>query len=353
MSEFAQRLIAWHRSHGRHDLPWQKTSDPYRIWLSEIMLQQTQVATVIPYYLRFLARFPDLATLARASSEEVMSLWSGLGYYARARNLQRCAALVMSEHGGVFPSDPEAIAQLPGIGRSTANAIAAFCFGARTAILDGNVKRVLCRCFGVTDDPGTAAASAKLWRLAESLLPQADVDAYTQAQMDLGATVCARSKPACLVSEQACPLTQICVARATGRTGELPRARAKRVVPKRERRVLILRDLQGRVLLLSRPPSGIWGGLISLPELSDDEDAQAHARDVLGCEAESFRELPTLRHSFTHFQLTLHPLLAQVRVLDQAREAAGQHWIAEGECAEAPLPAPIRKLLQAAFALAG
>jgi A/G-specific adenine glycosylase len=211
VSDFAARLVRWHKRHGRHDLPWQNTSDPYRVWLSEIMLQQTQVATVIPYYARFLARFGTLAELAAAPVAEVMALWSGLGYYARARNLHACAQAVMREHGGRFPRGPEAIAQLPGIGRSTANSIATICFGAQAPILDGNVKRVLCRAFGIEGFPGAGAVEKRLWALAAELMPARHGATYNQAQMDLGATVCTRSKPRC----EACPLADICVARVT------------------------------------------------------------------------------------------------------------------------------------------
>ncbi|MGE5622963.1 MAG: A/G-specific adenine glycosylase, partial [Bacillota bacterium] len=207
---FSAQVIRWQKQHGRHALPWQNTRDAYRIWLSEIMLQQTQVAAVIPYYQRFLERFPDVFVLAAAPAEEVMAYWSGLGYYSRARNLHRCAQRVVSEYGGVFPSDPVLLADLPGIGRSTAAAIAAFAYGARAAILDGNVKRVFCRVFGVDGFPGTKPVEDKLWRRAIALLPQDDIEAYTQGLMDLGATVCTRSSPSC----EACPLAQRCVARA-------------------------------------------------------------------------------------------------------------------------------------------
>ena len=254
VSDFASRLIRWHKRHGRHDLPWQNTTDPYRVWLSEIMLQQTQVATVIPYYRRFLERFPQLADLAAAPVDEVMALWSGLGYYARARNLHAAARAVIAEHGGVFPRDPAAIAQLPGIGRSTANSIATFCFGAHAPILDGNVKRVLCRAFGIEGFPGSGAVEKRLWALAEELMPARQGAIYNQAQMDLGATLCTRSRPRC----EDCPLAGLCVARSTGRTTELPEAKPRRAIPQRHATLLVLLDGK-RVLLETRPPSGIWG----------------------------------------------------------------------------------------------
>ena len=338
MSDFARRLIAWHARQGRHDLPWQNTRDPYRVWLSEIMLQQTQVATVIPYYGRFLERFPTLADLAAAPVQEVMALWSGLGYYARARNLHQCARAVMAEHGGGFPQDPAAIAALPGIGRSTANAIAVFCFGVRAPILDGNVKRVLCRWRGVEGFPGAPAVEKSLWRLAESLLPDGDCDTYIQAQMDLGAGVCSRGRPRC----GDCPLAEDCVARRENRVAELPAARPRKALPERESMVLAI-VAAGRVLLEERPATGIWGGLWSLPELPAEADARAHL-ESRGWRVDECRPLPELVHVFTHFRLTLRPLLVHAAAPPQVAEP-GQHWLTAGEIKSAPLPAPIRKVL--------
>ncbi|HTY98364.1 MAG TPA: A/G-specific adenine glycosylase [Rhodocyclaceae bacterium] len=340
MPSFAQRLVRWQRRHGRHDLPWQGDCDPYPIWLSEIMLQQTRVATVIGYYERFLARFPDLASLAAAPVGEVMALWSGLGYYARARNLHACARAVVRDHGGRFPRQPQRIAALPGIGRSTANAIAAFCFGVPVPILDGNVKRVLCRHFGIEGFPGTPAVERDLWRLAESLLPTREVGAYLQAQMDLGATLCTRSRPDC----QACPLATTCVARSSGRIAELPAARPGRTRPERETTALVLLD-GGRVLLQERPPAGIWGGLLSLPELPAKTTPEACA-GKLGCRLRSKRALRPIRHAFTHFRLTVKPLVCAVSAIPGVAEP-GLQWLAAGELAGAPLPAPIRRLLAA------
>lgn len=338
MSDFAKRLIAWHRRQGRHDLPWQNTTDPYRVWLSEIMLQQTQVATVIPYYGRFLERFPTLADLSVAPAEEVMALWSGLGYYARARNLHKCAQVVVTEHGGVFPRDPAAIAALPGIGRSTANAIAVFCFGVRAPILDGNVKRVLCRWRGVEGFPGTPAVEKELWALAESLLPASGCGTYIQAQMDLGAGLCARGRPRC----GECPLAEDCVARREDRTGDLPAARPRKALPEREIAVLVILA-EDRVLLEERPAAGIWGGLWSLPELPADADAQAYL-ESRGWRVRECGALPEFVHVFTHFRLSLHPHF--LRAEPPARTAEpGQHWLSAAEMKSAPLPAPIRKLL--------
>jgi A/G-specific adenine glycosylase len=341
-SSFAQRLIRWQKRHGRHDLPWQNTRDPYRVWLSEIMLQQTQVATVIPYYQRFLARFPDLGTLAAAPVEEVMAHWSGLGYYARARNLHACANAVMNDHGGHFPGDPEAIAELAGIGRSTANAIAVFCFDARAPILDGNVKRLLCRHAGIEGWPGLPAVESQSWRYASARLPESEVDIYIQAQMDLGATICTRSRPKC----ELCPVAADCVALQKGRTAELPTARPKKSLPEREVTVLLLID-DGRVLLESRPPTGIWGGLLSLPEIANQEAAPA-ATARLGCRIVSSQSLAPKHHTFTHFRLTIQPLLCEVRRSSTAAEP-GIRWLAGDDLAQAPLPAPIRKLLAVLF----
>jgi A/G-specific adenine glycosylase len=340
MSTFARRLIRWQRQHGRHDLPWQENHDPYRVWLSEIMLQQTQVATVVPYYRRFLERFPDLPSLAAAPVEDVMALWSGLGYYARARNLHACARTVVSEHGGQFPRDATVIAGLPGIGRSTANAIAAFCFGRRAPILDGNVKRVLCRHFAVEGFPSLPAVDKELWRLAESLLPAKDVGIYLQAQMDLGATVCTRGRPRC----DDCPLAPTCAALRQDRVAQLPTAKPRRAMPERETTVLVLLQA-GRVLLERRPPAGIWGGLLSLPEPPDTMPLEEYCRR-LGCRIARRRALAPVRQSFTHFHLRMNPLLCEVSAAPGAAEP-GLRWLGADELPTAPLPAPIRKLLTA------
>ena len=347
-SAFAARLIAWQRRHGRHDLPWQNTRDPYRIWLSEIMLQQTQVATVIPYYAKFLARFPDVGALAGAPIDEVMAHWAGLGYYTRARNLHRCAQVVVERHGGAFPASPEALAQLPGIGRSTAAAIASFAFGARATILDGNVKRVLARVFGIDGFPGEKRVENAMWSLAETLLPanasDADVSAYTQGLMDLGATLCVRGKPDCA----RCPFADDCVANATGRQRELPGARPKKTVPTRRTWMLILRD-GGSVLLERRPPAGIWGGLWSLPEATDESTLAERAR-AWGAVGAPERLAP-LTHTFTHFRLDIEPRLAELgigamRPHGEARDEESA-WVPLADIDAYGVPAPVRKLLDA------
>ncbi len=343
MSDFARRLAEWHRSHGRHDLPWQASRDPYRIWLSEIMLQQTQVETVIPYYARFLARFPDLAALAAAPVDDVLALWSGLGYYARARNLHRAAQMVMLEHGGAFPRRAEEIARLPGIGRSTAAAIAAFAWGERAAILDGNVKRVLCRAYGIDGFPGARAVETRLWALAEELLPAAEVGTYIQAQMDLGATVCTRGRPACA----RCPLEDVCVARREGRVESLPAPRPRKAVPQRHARLAVIAH-EGRVLLERRPPTGIWGGLLSLPEIPEAEREPARwVAARFGIEAESGEALAPLRHAFTHFRLDITPLRFDAVGVPHAVAEDEHVWLALAEREGAGLPTPVRRILDA------
>lgn len=340
--EFARRLTDWQRRHGRHDLPWQGTRDPYTIWVSEIMLQQTKVTTVIPYYRRFLARFPNLESLAAAPEDEVLARWSGLGYYSRARNLHRAAQRVMERHDGAFPRDAEAIAALPGIGRSTAAAIAAFARGERVAILDGNVKRVLARCFGVEGFPGERRVEQRLWVLAESLLPATGIERYTQALMDLGATLCTRSKPRC----GDCPVGSLCVARREGRTAELPLPRPRRVLPLRETAMLLLLR-GGEILLEKRPPAGIWGGLWCLPETDPAEDPVEVSRRRFGAKLGEIRPLPALEHGFTHFRLRIHPRVVQVSSLSAFAREPGLMWINLEDALGAALPAPVRRLIRA------
>jgi A/G-specific adenine glycosylase len=331
MRDFAPRLVAWQRRHGRHGLPWQGTRDPYRIWLAEVMLQQTQVAAVIPYYERFLARFPDVAGLAAASQEEVLRLWSGLGYYARGRNLHAAAKAITDQ--GAFPRSAEQIQSLPGVGRSTAAAIAVFAFGRREAILDGNAKRVFARCFGVED-------AGRLWQVAERLLPRRGIRAYTQGLMDLGATVCTRAKPAC----ERCPVARGCVARREGRIAELPAPRRRRVVPQREATWLVLVS-GAEVLLERRAPSGLWGGLWTFPELNGVA-VKAHCRRVLGCEISSARKLAPLEHGFTHFTLRAQPVLCAVRERSACSEGAGRMWLDAADAVHAAVPVPVRAVLQ-------
>jgi A/G-specific adenine glycosylase len=341
MDSFSARIVRWQRDHGRHGLPWQGTRDPYRIWLSEVMLQQTQVATVLPYYERFLARFPSVAQLAAAPLEEVLALWSGLGYYARARNLHRAAAQVMERFDGVFPADFERLVSLPGVGRSTAAAIAAFAGGERRAILDGNVRRVLARHAGIEGDPMAAATQSRLWQAAESLLPDADIEAYTQGMMDVGAEVCAIRKPAC----RACPVADECVARGEDRVHQLPGRRARRASPRREVAMLVVLS-QGEVLLEKRPPAGIWGGLWSLPEAPAGAAPDATLASAWGLESVEVQPLAPFEHAFTHFTLAVSPF--RIRIRDRASLAAerGAIWLPLSEIAGAALPSPVRRLLQ-------
>lgn len=337
---FAQRVIAWQRAHGRHDLPWQNTRDPYAIWISEIMLQQTQVTAVIPYYRRFMERFPDVATLARAEEDDVLSHWSGLGYYARARNLHAAARIIVERHGGRFPEMYDAILALPGIGRSTAAAIAVFAFGQRRAILDGNVKRVLARCFGVTGWPGLPAVERVLWKIALDLLPESGIETYTQGLMDLGASVCVRRNPACPV----CPLHGMCHAYRHQQTAILPAARPRKMLPQRVTVLLLLRS-GNRILLEKRPRHGIWGGLWSLPEADPGSDARQTAKQRFGLETEALPALPAFDHTFTHFRLRAMP--QPLRLIGKADLPPGcaALWMDREDVLAAALPAPVRRLL--------
>lgn len=350
---FADTVIAWQKQHGRHALPWQNTRDAYRIWLSEIMLQQTQVSAVIPYYLRFLERFPDVITLAAAPVDDVMAHWSGLGYYTRARNLHRCAQRVVAEYAGIFPADPELLADLPGIGRSTAAAIAAFSHGVRAAILDGNVKRVFARVFGIEGYPGEKKIEQELWRRAEALLPTAGMAAYTQGLMDLGATVCTRSKPAC----PACPMAARCVAFNTLRTDALPVRKPKKTIPEKHAAMLLITH-ENQVLLEQRPGSGIWGGLLSLPEVGGftpfvpaidsppvlTEAAVLQAVAPVGTPA-LIEPLPGIIHVFTHFKLHITPYRVRLQQRLQLAAESTHVWVAVERLSLAPLPAPVKKLL--------
>ncbi len=341
--EIAARLLAWFDRHGRVDLPWQHPRTPYRVWLSEIMLQQTQVSVVTGYFNRFVSALPDLPALARASQDEVLALWSGLGYYARARNLQATAKLCVERHGGDLPRDLDALIALPGIGRSTAGAILTQAWNDRAPILDGNVKRVLCRLFGIDGWPGTPAVDKKLWSIAGSLLPDARLADWTQAQMDFGATLCTRASPACAI----CPLQDVCVARREGRIAELPAAKPGKPLPQRETQMLIAQDPDGRVLLWRRPPTGIWASLWSLPQHENLEEAQAWFQRHLDGDFASARALPALDHGFTHFRLRIHPRLIAVNGPHATiGDNTGLRWTCRAELAAIGLPAPVRKLLQ-------
>jgi len=340
---FARRIVVWQKAHGRHHLPWQNTDDAYRVWLSEVMLQQTQVATVIPYYQRFIERFADVQALAVAPLDAVLAAWAGLGYYSRARLLHRCAQEVVARHAGRFPTEPGELETLPGIGRSTAAAIAVFAGGARAAILDGNVKRVFARHFGIDGYPGSTATQGALWRIAERELPQHDVAAYTQGLMDLGATVCTRGRPRCDV----CPVNATCVALRDGRVAELPAPRPQRERPQRAATLALLLAGDDTILLERRAPSGIWGGLLSAPEFDEaitEAELQRQIEHRYGLHGRMVRRLPVLRHEFTHYSFVMHPRVVQV-----AGGAAAQprlERLALNEAAAAALPAPLLRLLK-------
>ena len=333
-------LLAWFDAHGRHDFPWQHDRTPYRVWVSEVMLQQTQVETVRPYYARFLARFPDVAALAAAPSDEVMRLWSGLGYYARARNLHLAAQEILTRHGGALPDTLEALMALPGIGRSTAGAILALSRDQRHPILDGNAKRVLARAFLVEEAPDSPAGLKKLWALAEAATPSARISAYTQAIMDLGATVCTRAHPAC----ELCPLAIGCGAFAAGRTAEIPAARRRVARRLRETHMLFALS-EGRVLLERRPPRGIWGGLWTAPEFADPAAAEAYiaARFLNAAPA---RRLRTVRHVFTHFDLDIEPWVVELPELQPQVADGDARWHELGQIDAVGLPAPVARLLE-------
>tara|TARA_R110000772_G_scaffold148001_3_gene258559 strand:- start:86585 stop:87631 length:1047 start_codon:yes stop_codon:yes gene_type:complete len=339
---FAGRVLTWFDQHGRKDLPWQYDTSPYRVWVSEIMLQQTQVRTVIPYFARFMQRFPDVQALAAAPIDEVLHLWTGLGYYARARNLHRAAQQVCSEHAGNFPRDLEGLQSLPGIGRSTAGAILAIAFAQRASILDGNVKRVLARYHAVAGWPGQTAVHRQLWDFAEQHTPQQRVADYTQAMMDLGATLCTRSRPRCAE----CPLQESCSAHAQGREGEFPGKKPRKVLPVRSTVFLILRDRQGHVLLQQRPASGIWGGLWCFPELDSVEAAAPWCRDRLGREPSATLPGPPFRHTFSHYHLDIQPLHVQLALQPEAvMEASDRLWYNVQKPLEIGLAAPVARLL--------
>ena len=343
---FSGALIEWQKRHGRHDLPWQKTDDPYRIWISEIMLQQTQVATVLPYYARFLERFPNVHSLSAASLEEVLAMWSGLGYYPRARNLHKSAQIIVAHHAGLVPTDPAELQKLPGIGRSTAAAISVFATGRGgplAAILDGNAIRVFCRVFGVEGYATDKKVRDRLWHLAELLLPENEIKAYTQGLMDLGAAICVRSRPKCHI----CPLAMNCVAHSEGREKELPAKGKTRVLPEKETTMLILVH-RSRVLLQKRPLSGIWGGLLSLPEVAADSKALREVALRFGTIAQT-QPLLAFTHTFTHLKLRVSPVLIILSKLKEHHfgEMDGEYlWYELADVQNAPLPSPVRKLLE-------
>ena len=345
MPELAAALLPWFRQHGRHDLPWQQDISPYRVWVSEIMLQQTQVKTVIPYFIRFVERFPDAVALAETPLDRVLHLWTGLGYYARARNMHRAAQVIARDFAGRLPDDLNALVALPGIGRSTAGAIMTLGHGRRALILDGNVKRVLARFYGIYGWPGHREVEKRLWELAERETPQRETAAYTQAIMDLGATVCTRSRPRCAD----CPLASGCHAFRHGEQQQLPTGRTRNSLPVRRVVFAVLENEKGEILLEKRPPAGIWGGLWSFPEYSSDTELAdwINTRAVLVSEA--LTTLPQIRHSFSHFHLDITPVKAVIRdKADTIGDNEAFLWYAPEHGPEIGMAAPVKALMEKA-----
>ncbi len=341
---FATKLLNWFDQHGRHDLPWQQKINPYRVWISEIMLQQTQVKTVIPYYERFIERFPDIQTLASAEIDDVLHLWTGLGYYARGRNLHKAAKQICDNLNGQFPDEMDNVMGLPGIGRSTAGAILAIAFNQRHLILDGNVKRVLSRLYAIEAWPGDKKIEDQLWQLADQHTPQERVADYTQAIMDLGATVCSRSRPNC----RHCPLQTECLAHKQGKEEDLPRAKPKKNKPERKAFFLILENAEGEVLLKQRPPSGIWGGLWSFPEVEREKDIEQNVRKNYGFSIQSRHGLQSLRHSFSHFHLDIQPVLLKgVLSGESIAESTASCWYKKSMGKNLGMATPVKKILEA------
>ncbi|MGB5606794.1 MAG: A/G-specific adenine glycosylase [Gammaproteobacteria bacterium] len=341
--DFHTRVLDWYVQHGRSDLPWQEDPTPYRVWISEIMLQQTQVATVVPYYLRFMARFPDVGALARASLDQVLHQWSGLGYYARARHLHAAAGIIAERFGGHFPVRFDDVLALPGIGKSTAGAILSLACAQRHPILDGNVKRVLARFHTIDGWTGHAPVQKVLWALAEQYTPHTRVDEYTQAMMDLGATVCTRSRPLC----GECPLQMECRACTSGRQADYPAPRPRRDLPVRQTRMLLVRNSNNEVLLEKRPPAGIWGGLWSFPEMAVSDPVDAWCNRTMGIEVQGLEQWPVVRHTFSHFHLDITPVVVTAgKCVARIMEADDRLWYNTDCQAERGFAAPVDKLLK-------
>ncbi len=340
--QFQNRVLKWFDQEGRKDLPWQQNITPYRVWVSEIMLQQTQVNTVIPYFNRFMQKFPQVHDLAKAKLDEVLHLWTGLGYYARARNLHKTANLVVDQFNGEFPKNVEDLSQLSGIGRSTAGAILSISHDIYAPILDGNVKRVLSRVFAVPGWPGDLSVAKKLWDIAEHYTPQKRCRDYTQAMMDLGALLCTRTKPSCSI----CPLQNFCQAFAAKNPQGYPGKKPRKTLPVRVKQFLIIIH-NNKVLLENRPQSGIWGGLWSLPECEQNTQAKEHCERLYSCKIKSIKTLPVTRHTFSHFHLDINPVILNVqRWPTQIKENDPYCWIDANGPIELGLAAPVKQLLQ-------
>ncbi len=345
LADFSNKLLAWFHEHGRHDLPWQQDKTPYRVWVSEIMLQQTQVSTVIPYYERFMARFPDVKSLAEADEDAVLHLWTGLGYYARARNLHKSAKILLRQYQGRFPDSVDALSELPGIGRSTAGAIIGAAMNKRAVILDGNVKRVLCRYHCIEGWPDQSDTLRKLWDIAASHTPEQACGEYNQAIMDLGASLCSRSRPACSL----CPLQDACKAYKTNRTAEFPQKKPKKKIPVKSTTMLVLLSPDGnKVLLEKRAPTGIWGGLWSLPEVPSGDSPDSFLL-VNGLRQTGKPDIwQPLRHTFSHFHLDITPVLVTLAQPQSGVMEKGRwHWYDLAQPGQIGLAAPVKKLLDA------
>ncbi len=349
-SSFSDRMLAWFEQHGRKDLPWQQNINPYRVWVSEIMLQQTQVATVIPYYQRFLQRFPVVLELANAPADEVLHLWSGLGYYARARNLHKAAGVIRDVHQGVFPQDFDTVLALPGVGRSTAGAILSLAGGQRYPILDGNVKRVLARHRNIEGWAGQRKVADQLWTAAEALTPQQSVPEYTQAMMDLGATVCTRRNPSC----RACPVWTDCTAQRLGRQHELPTPKARKILPARETMMVMASSRDGEVLMERRPPQGVWGGLLSFPEVQNEAECEQWCQQMFGDIPLAIEQWAPLKHTFSHFHLHITPLRVELQNSGHRSSDNLSHRVMEDDrwvwynmtSSRGGLAAPVNKLIK-------
>lgn len=341
--DFNQRILNWFDDYGRKTLPWQQHLSPYRVWVSEIMLQQTQVATVIPYFNRFIDRFPTVETLANSTVDDVLHLWSGLGYYSRARNLHKAAQQITQEYNGQFPKSAEQLMTLPGIGRSTAGAIASISMNISAPILDGNVKRVLTRHFAITGWPGKSAIEKELWSLAESLLPVSHYGHYTQAMMDLGATLCTRSKPQC----PNCPLQNSCIAYNTATQSCYPTSKPKKTLPIKKTHMLLLVNPAGQILLKKRPEHGIWGGLWSLPEFTETQETVYAVKELKPFTIQEESTWPAFRHTFSHYHLEITPVQAFTDhlITHTAEEEKQWHWYTPHTKETLGLPAPVKKLL--------
>lgn len=341
MTEFSDKIVHWYGEHGRKNLPWQLDVSPYKVWISEVMLQQTQVATVIPYFERFMRSFPDVIALANAPVDQVLHHWSGLGYYARARNLHKASQIVRDDYAGVFPETLDELVALPGIGRSTAGAVLSLALEQSQPILDGNVKRVLARCFAISGWYGKSSVLKELWALSERLTPETNVSAYNQAMMDMGATLCTRSKPSC----QRCPLSNDCEALRRDQIADYPAKKPKKTIPTKQSRLLLIRNTEGDVILEKRPPSGIWGGLWSFPEQALDE-AFASAPILQNAVYEEGKALPIRRHTFSHFHLDIHPQEILLKESGCRVMESELVWYNLHQPDERGLAAPVARLLE-------